>query len=197
MASIDALTGVFANRKSLDAGSDNDPKADHASTVSETPAASANGAQEQDEGADDGNAEFRLQTVKPRRNAPASSLNSVVQNSEDEDDDVGDFIEVDKPLPRKTTLFSTGNMHTTSSGLRVEVPEVHRRWEYRVFNEEYTVRSILRELRGSNEVRYEVRFEDGHISLVCHPFILRDLCSFRCHFRISCSISTSYFECLT
>lgn len=170
MASIDALTGGLTDRKSLDAGSDNDHKLHPESTVSETPAATVHETQEQDEGGDDGSNGSRVQTDKAPRHNPASSIsNSVVRDSEDGEDEVGEYIEVGKPLFRKTTLFSTGNVHTTRSDIRVEVPKVQRKWEYRVFAEEYTPRSLLRELRVSDEVMYEVMFEDGHIELVRHP----------------------------
>lgn len=125
MASIDALTGVFTGRQSLNATGENDSYPDSPGTESTTPAGEG--------------------------------------QSHDREDEVLDFIEVGRPaLPRSFTE----NERTTSSVFRVEVPEVQRRWEYRVFEEEYTIRSVLRELRVQNEVKYEVRFEDGHIALV-------------------------------
>ena len=182
MASIDALTGVPTERKSLGAENVIDSKPGLTPTVLETPAdethlsdhaASTHEAQEQDEGLTDRNAQRQRQRDEQRRTRSSLEPKFVAQDSEQGEDEVLDSIQVGKPaLSRESPLFFTGNEHTASGGLRVKVPEVQRRWEYRVFDEEYTIRSVLRELRGLNEVKYEVKFEDGHKTLVCHPLNL-------------------------
>lgn len=170
MASIDALTGVLTARQSLNAAGNNDSNPESTGTASTTPADEGQShdravftreGQEQ-EGVDYGIAEIQIQAEERRRATRASLISKSVSQDSEGEDEVLDFIEVGKPaLPRSFTE----NEHTLSA-FRVEVPEVQRRWEYRVFEEEYTIRSVLRELRVQNKVKYEVRFEDGHIALV-------------------------------
>lgn len=190
MASIDALSGIVADKSDPEVRSNKithespaDGGPDLTRTDSETPGEESQPwdgdalAQEGKERAtelDDGDRDHRIEQDKLRQNdlaTPGSEAAS--QSSQEEEDDVIDFIKVGaQGTSRNSPLFFSDAEDTFPPDLTIEVPEVQRRWEYRVFAEEYTIRSVLRELSDSREVKYDVRFEDGRTSTVSQHLAL-------------------------
>lgn len=46
--------------------------------------------------------------------------------------------------------------------IRIVVPPVQRRWEYRVYHEEVSVAEVLEELNDSEELLFLVKLSDGN-----------------------------------
>lgn len=117
---------------------------------------------------DDGDGDHGTELDKSEADSPRLPDSEIVsQDLSEGENDALEFIQVDMPrTSRNSPLFFSNIEHTSPDGLAIVVPAVQRRWEYRVFAEEYTIRAVLQDLKDSAEVEYQVRFEDGHTTTV-------------------------------
>ena len=57
----------------------------------------------------------------------------------------------------------------TDDCFSIVVPPVQRPWEYQVYEDDNTISEILEEIVGQHNVKYFVRFRDGHERTVSQP----------------------------
>ena len=61
------------------------------------------------------------------------------------------------PAPAPTTLPQPSNGH-----IAIVAPPVERPWEYQLYEDDTTITEVLEEIIGQYEVKYLVKFKDGH-----------------------------------
>ena len=63
--------------------------------------------------------------------------------------------------PRSTRSSSKEKQGRSNDGFVILIPPVTRRWEYRLYNEDATLKEILDEYEDSDELRYQVKYRSG------------------------------------
>lgn len=64
-----------------------------------------------------------------------------------------------RPSPARNGTL--GRIRTTDP-ISIVIPPVERPWEYQVYEDDTTVAEVLEDIISQHEVKYFVRFKDGH-----------------------------------
>ena len=67
---------------------------------------------------------------------------------------------------RSSSTRSSTPLHRTQQGIAIIPPKVERPWEYQLYEDDIVIAEVLEEIIGQFEVKYIVKFKDGHEATV-------------------------------
>ena len=95
----------------------------------------------------------------------------LVAATQDPDKAQAPFIISSREASASSTSTHAANMDFGRNGFAVVIRPVNRRWEYKTYDVDPRVRSVIEELQDGKRLSYKVKTRDGRTSLVSSPNI--------------------------
>ena len=121
---------------------------------------------------------------------------TVVRSSHENEDQLSGTMQVEpQGSAPNSPLFFSDTEPTALQDLEIRVPPVQQRWDYLVFDTEYTVQVVVGEVVDRRQLRYEVIFEDGHTARVSQFSVTASFYSFAILYKLtSCLVLSLNFD---